>query len=151
MTGDIEAKQVDIKLGYEFTTVDTPNVIYSQNGESKRMEDGLIKLISRKTNRYFFLITTPKMRKESADFITNMMNRKEKKKLKNFEFVFVDEDKDPDEEIFKLAKLKKGSVISNDKFRQKKYDKYRGKGIKIWKYKSRNSDYCLVMYDSWFL
>jgi len=142
-------KSVDIILGYELTVVDTPNVIYTQEGESKRMVEGLLRMITSKKNRYFYLITTPKMRKESCSFIEKLM--KSKDNLVNFEYVFVEEDKDPDEELLKLAHTFSCPVISNDKFRQKKYDKYRGKKIEVWCYKSRKSDFCLKIFEKWYL
>lgn len=83
--------KVDINWGFELTIIDTPNTLYSSVYESERTEEALLEMLKRKNNRYFYIVSTPKMRIESRSFIQKLMQLKDE--LRNFEFVFVKEDK----------------------------------------------------------
>jgi len=144
--------EIDISWGVELAIVDTPNIIYCSDGDFEdfeRREKALLEMIKRKNNRFFYLITTPKMRRESSSFIQKLVDKK--KELQNYKFLFVDEDRDPDEVILEQALDLCCPIISNDKFQQKKYDKFRSKNIEIWSFKLRNSDSRIKIKEKWKL
>lgn len=143
------SSKVDISWGFELTIIDTPNTLYSSVYESERTEEALLEMLKRKNNRFFYIVSTPKMRIESRSFIQRLIQLKEK--LRNFEFVFIKGNKDPDEEILKLAISFNCPVISNDKFKQKQYDQFRDKKIEIWRFKISKKTNCLKIYDKWKL
>ena len=149
MYDNILDSEIYISLGFKLTIVDTPNVLYCHAGEVKQREEAIIKMIKNKKNRFFYLITTSKMRTESNSFIQKMVELK--KDLKNYEFIFVEKNNDPDVEILKISSLLKCPVISNDKFTQKKYDDFRNKGIEVWRFTFRQKDFCLKIKEIWKL
>ncbi len=149
MSDNSISRKVDISWGFELTIIDTPNTLYSSVYESERTEEALLEMLKNKRNRYFYIVSTPKMRIESRSFIQKLMQLKDK--LRNFEFVFVKGNKDPDEEILNLALSLKCPVISNDKFKQRHYDRFRNKKIEIWRFKINKKTNCLKIYEKWRL
>lgn len=141
MFDNIANSEILISWGLELTVVDTPNILYCTVGETKQREEAILKMIKTKKNRFFYLITTPKMRKESSSFLQKLNNLKSE--LTNYEFFFVERDNNPDGEILRKASILKCPVISNDKFSQKKYDCFRNKKIEVWSFRFRQKDFCL--------
>jgi len=95
------------------------------------------------------LIITPKMRKEAKSYIEKLINSKNY--IQNFDFRFIENNQDPDEELLKYALLLKCPIITNDKFKQSKYDAYRNKNIIIWNFKYRYSKQKIVIDNEWNL
>ena len=143
------SSKVDISWGFELTIIDTPNTLYSSVYESERTEEALLEMLKKKKNRFFYIVSTPKMRIESRSFIQKLMQLKDE--LRNFEFVFVKGNKDPDEEILKLAISLNCPVISNDKFKQKQYDQFRDRKIEVWRFTISKKANCLKNYEKWKL
>ena len=141
--------KIDISWGFELTIIDTPNTLYSSVYESERTEEALLEMLKRKKNRFFYIISTPKMRIESRSFIQKLIQIKDE--LRNFEFVFVKGNKDPDIELLKLALSLNCPIISNDNFKQKQYDQFRDQKIEIWKFKISKKSKCLKIYEKWEL
>jgi len=109
--------------------VDTPNLIFRGRVVYVNKLGELLNLASGSTRTDLKLIITPKMEKEApwlVDFlaILSLMER-------NIILEFIETNKDADSEILSTAINEGITVVSNDKFRQKRYHKLMSCGIPI--------------------